>query len=78
MIEKKVLELKYRKGPAANGSVKNLQRTTKLKPSKVILFLEGKKAHTKHKKYRKRFRTLKVVAYDINEIFSLDLAYEDK
>ena len=42
------------------------------------LFLEGKNAHTKHKKYRKRFPSLKVIAYDINEIWSLDLAYMDK
>ena len=33
--EKKLLELKYTKGPAAYGSVKNLQRITNLKPSKV-------------------------------------------
>ena len=42
------------------------------------MFLEGQNAHTKHKKYRKRFPTLKVIAYDINEIWSLDLAYVDK
>ena len=76
--EKKLLELKYTKGPAAYGSIKNLQKSTKLKPSKVKLFLEVKNAHTKHKKYRKRFPTLKVIAYDINEIWSLDLAYVDK
>ena len=73
-----MLELKYTKGPTAYGSIKNLQKSTKLKPSKVKLFLEGKNAHTKHKKYRKRFPTLKVIAYDINEIWSLDLAYVDK
>ena len=33
---------------------------------------------TKHKNYRKRFPTLKVIAYDINDIWSLDLAYVDK
>ena len=49
-----------------------------MKPNKVKLFLEGKNAHTKHKKYRKRFPTLKVFAYDINKIWSLDLAYVDK
>ena len=42
------------------------------------LFLEGKNAHTKHKKYRKKFPTLKVIAYDVNEIWSLDLAHVDK
>ena len=72
--ERKMLELKYTKGPAAYGSIKNLQKSTKLKPSIMNLFLEGKKAHTKHKKYRKRFPTLKVIAYDINEIWSLGLA----
>ena len=72
------IELKYTKGSAAYGSIKNLQKSTKLKPSEVKLFLEGKKAHTKHKKYRKTFPTLKVIAYDINEIWSLDLAYVDK
>ena len=73
-----MLELKYTKGPAAYGSVKNLQRITNLVPSKVKLFLEGKNAHTKHKKYRKKFPTLKVFAYDINEVLSLDLAHVDK
>ena len=76
--EKKLLELKYTKGPAAYGSVKNLQIITNLKPSKVKLVLEGKNAHTKHKKYRKKFPTLKVIAFDVNEIWSLDLAHVDK
>ena len=76
--EKKLLELKYTKGPAAYGSIKKLQKVRNLKPSKLKLFLEGKNAHTKHKKYRKRFPTLKVIAYDINEIWLLDLAYVDK
>ena len=61
---KKLLELKYTKGPAAYGSIKNLQKSTKLKPSKVKLFLEGKNTHTEHKKYRKSFPTLKVIAYE--------------
>ena len=74
----KLLESKYTKGPAAYGSVKNLQKSTKLKPSKVKLFPEGQNVHTKHKNCRKRFPTLKVIAYDINEIWSLDLAYVDK
>ena len=76
--KKKLLELKYTKGPAAYGSVKNLQRITNLKPSKVKLFLEGKNAHTMPKNYRIKFPTLKAIAYDINEIWSLDLAHVDK
>ena len=58
-MRKKLLELKYTKGPAAYGSVKNLQKITNLKPSKVKLFLEGKNAHTMNKKYRIKFPTLK-------------------
>ena len=42
------------------------------------MFLEGKTALTKHKKYRKRFLRLKVIAYDIYKILSPDLAYVDK
>ena len=53
-MRKKLLELKYTKGLAAYGSVKNLQKVKNLKPSKVKLFLEGKNAHTKHKKYLKK------------------------
>ena len=49
------------KGPAAYGSVKNLHRITNLKPSKVKLLLEGKNAHTKQKKYRIKFPTMKVI-----------------
>ena len=74
----KLLELKYTKGPAAYGSVKNILKCTNLKPSKVKLFPEDKNAHTKHKKCRKKFPTLKVIAYDINEICALDLAYVDE
>ena len=76
--EKKLLELKYTKGPAAYGSVTNLQRITNLKLNKVKLFLEGKNAHTQHKNYRKNIPILKVIAYDINEIWSLDFAHVDK
>ena len=73
-----MLELKYTKGSAADGSVKYLQRITNLKTSKVKLFLEGQNAHTKHKKYGKKIPTLKVIAYDLNRIWSLDLAHVDK
>ena len=57
----KLLELKYTKGPAAYGSVKNLQKSTNLKPSKVKLFLEGKNAHTKHKIKEKDFQHWKLL-----------------
>ena len=56
MNEKKLLELKYTKGPAAYRSVKNLPRITNLKPSKVKIFLDGKNAHTKQKNIEKNFQ----------------------
>ena len=73
-----MLALKYTKGPAAFGSIKNLPKSTNLKPRKVKLFLEGKTAHTRHNKHRKRFPTLKVIANDINKNLSPDLSYVDK
>ena len=75
--EKKLLELKYTKAPAAYRSLKKLEKSTFLKPSRVKVFLEGKNAHIKHKKYRKS-PTLKVIAYGINEIWSLNLAQVNK
>ena len=76
--EIKLLESKYTKGAAAFGSEKNLQKSTKLKLRKVKKFLESKNAHTKHKKFRIRLPCLKVIAYYINGIWSLDLAHVDK
>ena len=76
--ERKHLEAKYTSGSAAYGSVRNLQKATNLKPRKVIKFLEGKNSYTKNKKFRKTFPRLKVIAYSINEIWSLDLAHVDK
>ena len=76
--ERKHLEAKYTSGSAAYGSVRNLQKASNLKPRKVIKFLEGKNSYTKHKNFRKTFPRLKVIAYSINEIWSLDLAHVDK
>ena len=76
--ECKFLESKYTSGSAAYGSVKNLQKSTNLKPRKVIKILEGKNSHTKHQDIRKTFHRLKVIAYSIKEIWSLDLAHVDK
>ena len=41
-------------------------------------FLHQKNAHTKYRQVRRRFPRLKVIAYDINEIWSIDVAYVDK
>ena len=76
--EEKMLQSMYTKGSAAFGSVQNLQKSTNLQPRKVKQFLANKNAHKKYKGFRKNFARLKVIAYDINEIWSLDLAHVDK
>ena len=45
---------------------------------KVESFSQSQNSHTKYRQYRRRFPRLKVIAYDINEIWSIDLAYVDK
>ena len=76
--EKLKLEKLYKKGPAAYGSVSNLQKASSLSRVKVKTFLQIKKSQTKYRQYRRRFPRLKVTAYDINDIWSIDLAYVDK
>ena len=41
-------------------------------------FLATKNAHTKYEGFRKLFTRLKVITYDIDEIWSLHLAHVDK
>ena len=76
--EKLKLEKLYQKGPAAYGSVSNLQKASSLSRVKVENFLQSKNSHTKYRQYRRRFPRLQVIAYDIKEIWSIDLAYVDK
>ena len=72
------METLYTTGPAAYGSLKNLQKVSKLTRPQVETFLQGKNAHTKYRQFRRKFPRLKVIAYDINEIWSIDVAYVDK
>ena len=76
--EENKLEKAYNTGPAAFGSAVRLQKHSGISKSKVEKFLEGKNAHTKYQQKRSRFPRLKVVAYRINEIWSIDVAYVDK
>ena len=73
--EEKLLQSMYTKGPAAFGSVQNLQKSIILQPRKVKQFLANKNARTKYKGFRKNFAPLNVIAYDIDEIWSLNLAH---
>ena len=69
------LEALYRKGPAAYGSVADLKKASGLSWRKLNNFLQGRNAHTKFRQFPRR---LKVIAFDINEIWSIDVAYVDK
>lgn len=78
MQQRQKLLKHYTKGPAAYGSSGRLQEVTGFSKRDVNNFLETINAHTKYSSYRKQFARLKVVAYDINEIWSVDVAYVDK
>ena len=68
----------YTKGSAAFGSIANLKKASGLPRSKVVRYLQSKSPYTKYKQFRKTFPRLKAVAYRINEIWSVDVAYMDK
>ena len=74
----KQLNKLYTKGSAAFGNIANLKKASGLPRSKVVQYLQAKAPHTKYKQFRKTFPRLKAVAYRINEIWSVDVAYVDK
>ena len=81
LSEKEVSSLRnlYSKNSSAvYGGVKNLKEASGLPIKKVSVFLQKTAAHTKYGPIRQKFKRLKVIAYDINEIWSADLAYVDK
>ena len=77
--EEKLLKKSYTdKGPALFGSVKSLKATTGIPRRKIKHFLHTEPAYTKYRSVRRKILRLKVIVYDINEIWSADLAYVDK
>ena len=52
----------------------SLHKVSKLSDEKVESFLEGKNAHTKYQQPTRKFPCLKLVAFDINETWSIDLS----
>ena len=78
-IEGKLLKNKYSdKGPALFGSVNNLIKATNLSRKKVKQFLHTEPAYTKYRTVIRKTPRLKVIVYNIDEIWSLDLAFVDK
>ena len=76
--EKKTLHQLYLKGPASFGNPMPLKTQIKLSFGKVRPYLETKPSFTKYRPIRLRFPRLKVTVKDINENWSVDLAYVDK
>ena len=74
----KQLDKLYTKGSAAFGSIANLKKASGYTRSKVVRYLQSKSPYTKYRQFRKSFPRLKAVAYRINEIWSVDVAYMDK
>ena len=72
------LEKMYTSGPAAYGSAKNWQETSKMPKTKIDTFLQQKDAHTKYRQVQRKFTRLNVIAYEINKIWSIDVTYVDR
>ena len=74
----RVLEQFYSRCIAAYGSIDNLQKTTKLPRKKIENCLQSKNAHANYRQVQRNFPRLKVIAYDINEIWSINVAFVHK
>lgn len=75
----KKLEKNWTNGFAAYGSKKNLKLATNLSDDDINKFLHSKNSYTKfYVPKRSRFDRLPVKAFDINEIWCMDVAYMDK
>ena len=72
------LEKLYTSGPAAYGRARNLREASKMPKAKIDAFLQHKDAHTKYRQIQRKVPRLKVIAYEINEIWSIEVAYVDK
>ena len=72
------LDKLYLNGPASFGSLMRLQNLSKLSMTKIKMYLETKPFFNKYRSRRLRFPRLNVFVNDINEVWSVDLAYVDK
>ena len=68
----------YTKGKAAFGSVANIKEESGLSNKKIEQFLQSNNSYTKYRQFQKSFPRLKVVAYRIKKIWSIDVDYLDK
>ena len=77
-FERRKLQRLYTHCPAANGSVRNLAKASKLPVSKVRQFLHSKDSYTKFTLATRKFRRMRATARYKNEIWCMDLAYVGK
>ena len=77
--EEKILKTKFTsQGPAFFGIVQYLKEESKISRNKVKQFLHTEPAYLKYRTVRRKIPRIKMIFYDINEIWSIDLAYNDK
>ena len=74
----KQLDKLYTKGSAAFDSIANLKKASGYTRGKIVRYLQSKAPYTKYRQFRKSFPRLKAVAYRINQIWSVGVAYMDK
>ena len=67
----------YTRGPAAYGSARNLQEASKMPKAKIDTFLQ-QKMPIKNRQIQRKFPRVKVIAYENNEIWSIDVTYVNK
>ena len=76
--ERQKLQRLYTPGAAAYGSVRNLAKASRLPVSEVRQFLFSKASYTKFTLATRKFKRMRAFARFRNEIWCLDLDYNDK
>ena len=76
--ERQKLQRLYTQGAAAYGSVRNLEKASRLPVLKVRQFLYSKASYTKFTLATRKFKRKRAFARFKNEIWCMDLAYIDK
>ena len=76
--ERQKLQRLYTQGAAACGSVRNMAKASRLPVSKVRQFLHSKDSFTKFTVATRKFKRMRAFAGFKNEIWCMDLAYDDK
>ena len=72
------LQRLYTQSAAAYGSVRNLEKASRLPVSKFRQFLHSKASYTKFTLAARNFKRMRAFARFRNEIWCIDLAYVDK